>query len=97
MFAIWLTMLLHSHGDAVLRVKGILNVAGTANPVAVHAVQHLVHSPAHLNAWPDQDRRSRLVLIAKGLAPAAIERSFRTFGMTANGAPGAPAYQGGEA
>src|SRR6266446_3108587 len=64
-FGIWLTMLLHRHGDELLRVKGILNVADAATPVAVHAVQHLVHPPRHLSAWPDGDRRSRLVFIAR--------------------------------
>jgi G3E family GTPase len=78
-FGIWLTMLLHRHGSALLRVKGILNVADAATPVAVHAVQHLVHPPRHLDAWPDGDRRSRLVFIARGLDPALIERSFRAF------------------
>src|SRR5882757_9000175 len=78
-FGIWLTMLLHRHGDALLRVKGILNVADAVTPVAVHAVQHLVHTPRHLAAWPDSDRRSRLVFIARGLDPALIERSFRAF------------------
>jgi G3E family GTPase len=78
-FGIWLTMLLHRHGDALLRVKGILNVADAATPVAVHGVQHLVHPPRHLGAWPDGDRRSRLLFIARGLDPAVIERSFRAF------------------
>src|SRR4051812_17567250 len=78
-FGIWLTMLLHRHGNELLRVKGILNVADAATPVAVHAVQHLVHPPHHLDAWPDRDRRSRLVFIARGLDPALIERSFRAF------------------
>jgi G3E family GTPase len=78
-FGIWLTMLLHRHGEQLLRVKGILNVADAETPVAVHAVQHLVHPPRHLNGWPDGDRRSRLVFIARGLDPAVIERSFRAF------------------
>jgi len=65
-FGIWLTMLLHRHGNELLRVKGILTVADAATPVAVHAVQHLVHPPRHLGAWPDADRRSRLVFIAGG-------------------------------
>jgi G3E family GTPase len=80
-FGVWLTMLLNRHGDALLRVKGILNVADAATPVAVHAVQHLVHTPRHLDAWPREDRRSRLVFIARGLDPAVIERSFRAFSM----------------
>jgi G3E family GTPase len=90
-FGIWLTMLLHRHGEALLRVKGILNVAGTDTPVAVHGVQHLVHPPRHLTAWPDGDRRSRLVFITRGLDPAVLERSFRAFSSvphTANGSRG---------
>ena len=90
-FGIWLTMLLHRHGDELLRVKGILNVADAATPVAVHAVQQLVHPPRHLGAWPDRVRLSRLVFIARGLDPVVIERSFRAFSgvpQTANGSRG---------
>jgi len=79
MFGVWLTMLLNRHGEKVLRVKGILNVAGSATPVAVHGVQHLVHPPAHMAAWPDDDRQSRLVFVVDGLERAAIERSLRAF------------------
>jgi len=79
MFGVWLTMLLNRHGEKVLRVKGILNVAGSETPVAVHGVQHLVHPPVHMAAWPDEDRRSRLVFIVDGLDRAAIERSLGAF------------------
>ena len=51
-FGIWLTMLLHAHGERVLRVKGILNVFGLATPVVIHGVQHVIHPPAHLEVWP---------------------------------------------
>ena len=78
-FGLWLTMLLGRHGDRVLRVKGLLNVAGSDTPVAIHGVQHLVHVPTHLSAWPDADRRSRIVFITRGLDPALIERSLRAF------------------
>lgn len=78
-FGIWLTMLLNRHGDAVLRVKGILDIGGDAPPVAVHGVQHLVHPPVHMKAWPDNERRSRIVFIVKGLERAAIERSLFAF------------------
>jgi G3E family GTPase len=79
MFGVWLTMLLNRHGNGVLRVKGILNVAGSPTPVAVHGVQHLVHPPMHMAAWPDADRRSRLVFIVDGLECSAIERSLEAF------------------
>jgi Cobalamin synthesis protein cobW C-terminal domain len=43
-------------------------------------VQHLVHPPVHLRAWPDADRRSKIVFIVRGIEPAAIERSLAAFG-----------------
>jgi G3E family GTPase len=78
-FGIWLTMLLNRHGEKVLRVKGILNLAGEAAPVAIHGVQHLVHNPVHMDAWPDADRRSRIVFIVDGLDPRLIRRSLAAF------------------
>ena len=94
MFGVWLTMLLHRHGNEVLRVKGILNVAEVETPVAVHGVQHLVHAPRHMTAWPDANRRSRLVFIVKGLAPGAIERSLRAFSMMSARAHSSPSETG---
>jgi G3E family GTPase len=78
-FAIWLTMLLNRRGDDVLRVKGVLNVAGWDRPVALHAVQRLVHPPVHMRAWPDDDRRSRIVFIARGIERRVVERSLAAF------------------
>jgi G3E family GTPase len=53
-----------------------LNVAGFDTPVAVHGVQHLFHPPALLPAWPDAERRSRLVLIVKDLREEEIRQEF---------------------
>jgi G3E family GTPase len=78
-FGIWLTMLLHRHGDNVLRVKGLLRVVDVPAPVVVHGVQHLVHPPLHLDAWPSTDHRTRLVFIVRGLSRAVIERSLAVF------------------
>ena len=77
-------MLLQCHGQDVLRVKGLLNVLGADAPVAVHGVQHIVHPPVHLDAWPDADRRSRLVFIVQGLNPEDIEASLLAFNGLAN-------------
>jgi G3E family GTPase len=78
-FGVWLTMLLNRHGDKVLRVKGILNVAGEMAPVAIHGVQYLVHDPVHMTAWPDEDRRSRIVFIVDGVDPELVRRSLAAF------------------
>jgi G3E family GTPase len=80
---IWLSMLLHAHGERVLRVKGLLDVAGAAHPVVINGVQHVMHQPMHLDAWPDADRRSRLVFIVRDLSRDLIERSCRAFLMPA--------------
>ncbi len=78
-FGIWLTLLLHRHGDRIFRFKGILAIAGEERPVAVHGVQHLVHAPVHLEHWPEGPRNSRMVFILEGLDPERIRRSFLAF------------------
>jgi G3E family GTPase len=78
-FGIWLTMLVNRHGSRILRVKGMLSIVDETNPVAVHGVQHLVHPPQHLGAWPDGDRRSRLVFIVDGIEPDQVRRSLAVF------------------
>lgn len=83
-FGVWLTMLLHCHGESVLRVKGLLNVAGEATPVIINGVQHIVHPPAHLEAWPDADRRSRIVFVIRGNFQHALQDSLEAFNRLAN-------------
>jgi G3E family GTPase len=78
-FGIWLSMLLHSHGDEILRVKGIINVGKESSPVVIHGVQRLVHPPVHLPEWPDEDHASRIVFIVRGIERARIERSLAAF------------------
>ncbi|GGD98817.1 ATP-binding protein [Aureimonas endophytica] len=78
-FGIWLSMLLNRHGDRILRVKGILDLVGETRPVAVHGVQHLVHPPTHMAAWPTEQRSSRLVFIVDGLSEPRIRASLAAF------------------
>ena len=77
-FGIWLTMLLQARGQDILRVKGFLNVGG-AGPVLVNCVQHAVHPPVHLDGWPDDDRRSRLVFIGRGFEVGRLRESLAAF------------------
>ena len=81
-FGVWLTMLLQARGEDVLRVKGLLNV-GADGPLLVNGVQHAVHPPEHLDAWPDGDHRSRLVFIGRGFDGGGLERSLATFNAAA--------------
>jgi len=61
-------------GPRLLRVKGLIGLADNPDrPLLIHGAQHVFHAPRILNAWPDGERLSRLVVIADGVAPARIE------------------------
>jgi G3E family GTPase len=77
-FAVWLTMLLQSRGEDLLRVKGLLDVGGPG-PLLLNGVQHVIHPPVHLDRWPDDDRRTRIVFIGRGLDPSRVEASLAAF------------------
>ncbi len=76
-FVLWMNLLAGCRGAGLLRVKGIVNVEG--KPYAVQAVQTIVSEPVPLEAWPDDDRRSRLVFITRGMDAGEIRRTFATF------------------
>lgn len=78
-FGVWLSMLLRCHGERILRVKGILEVINSDQPIVIHGVQHCLHAPVHMPAWPEGPRSSRLVFIVRGLDIALLQRSFAAF------------------
>jgi G3E family GTPase len=75
-FARAMEALIALRGTDLLRVKGFLNVAGCAGPVVVQFVQHLAHPPVELDRWPDGDRSSRVVFIARDLREAQVRGLF---------------------
>ena len=74
--ALWLSLMTQMHGGALLRVKGLVAVVGEDRPLVIQTVQHMVVPARQLEAWPDDDHRTRLVFIARGL-PAATLASLR--------------------
>ncbi|MFG1419423.1 GTP-binding protein [Xanthobacter sp. V0B-10] len=77
---LFLELLRATHGASLLRLKGIVKVKEDESaPVVLHAVQHVLHPPARLSAWPDDDHRTRLVMIVRDLAPEVIQRLFNAF------------------
>jgi len=74
-------------GPDLLRVKGLLNVAGCRGPVVVQFVQHLAHPPVELDAWPDADHASRLVFITRNIPEAAVRNLFAAVRALAPPAP----------
>jgi G3E family GTPase len=79
-FAMFLDLLRSAHGPNLLRLKGIVKIAETPErPVVIHGVQHVFHPPAQLDAWPDKDRRTRMVFIVRDIAPKTISGLFDAF------------------
>jgi G3E family GTPase len=74
-----LDMLSQTHGANILRIKGLINLVEVDVPVAVHAVQHMFHPPVKLEEWPDDDQRSRLVIIARDLPKDQMQRIIDSY------------------
>jgi G3E family GTPase len=76
----FLELLRAMHGPNLLRMKGIVGLAEQPDhPVVIHGVQHVLHPPATLPGWPDDDRRTRLVFITRDIEPAVIEGLLAAF------------------
>lgn len=67
-----LATLLELRGARILRMKGLVNVAGEPGPRAVHAVHHTLYPSARLPAWPSEDHTTRLVFIGRGLEEGEV-------------------------
>ena len=70
-------------GSDLLRVKGLVNVAGEPGPVVVQGAQHVFHPPVTLEAWTSDDRRSRIVFITRNLSRESVESLFAAVGTLA--------------
>lgn len=77
-FTLWLSALLHRHGDRILRVKGLVRSSAGADPIVIHGVQHAMHPPIHL-VGADDGQKSFLVFITRGLDRASIASSLTRF------------------
>jgi G3E family GTPase len=76
-FARALGGLAQDRGNDLLRVKGLVRFADRPDrPAVVQAAQHAMFSPEWLDAWPDDDERSRLVFIVQDMAPDEILARF---------------------
>jgi G3E family GTPase len=77
--ALWLDSLLSLHGADVLRLKGLVRIAGIQEPLVVQAVHHVLHSLARLPARAEAawaSTGSEIVVIQRGLSEAGLRASF---------------------
>jgi G3E family GTPase len=79
-FSAALDLVSRLRGPDLLRVKGLVNVVGERGPVVVQGVQHIFHPTVTLEAWPSDDRRSRLVFITRNIPRETVEQLFAAVG-----------------
>lgn len=79
-FRDWLDWITALRGPDILRVKGLIRVSGIEGPVLIQGVQQVFHPPKELSSWPGDDRRSRVVIIARDVPEEALRRSLLMFG-----------------
>ena len=61
-------------GPGLLRVKGLVNIAGEpGKPAVIQGAQHILHTMTWLDRWPDADERSRIIFIAQGTTRAELK------------------------
>ncbi len=76
----FLDLLRSAHGDKLLRMKGVIELAeDKSRPLVVHGVQKLLHPPVRLPEWPDAQRGTRLVLITLDMPEDYVRRLFAAF------------------
>jgi G3E family GTPase len=78
--AMFVDLLRSAHGEKLLRMKAIVMLSDDpSRPLVLHAAQSTLHPPARLEAWPGEDRRTRLVLITKDLEEDFVRELFDAF------------------
>jgi G3E family GTPase len=79
-FEMFIDLLRSLHGPKLLRLKGIVKLAEQpATPLVIHGVQHVMHPPVRLERWPDDDERTRIVLITRDLRANEVQPLFDAF------------------
>lgn len=86
-FSTALDQLLQTHGERLLRIKGLLAVAGDPLPRVLHCVRHTRYPATSLPAWPDAETaRSRLVFIVRDLSQDQVQAFFAAEGLVSTAA-----------
>jgi G3E family GTPase len=77
LLTIWLSALLHAHGDRIVRVKGMIRTSNRRSRIALHGVQHLLHAPTHIEG--DEVDESYLIFITRDFDSDRLQAAFTDF------------------
>jgi G3E family GTPase len=75
-FSRFMATLMALRGADLLHVDGTLNVAACRGPVVVQFMQHIAQTPVELQAWPDDDRVSRLAFTTRNVEEKMVRNLF---------------------
>ncbi len=79
-FSVWLTALMHRHGDKILRFKGVVPLERTGRALVLQSVRHRVSEPEHLDlASADDGIGFGLVFICDGDFEMRVRLSMQKF------------------
>ena len=73
----WLSYLLRSRGQDILRMKGVLNFKGEPRRYVFHGV-HMIFDGQLERPWGDSARENRLVFIGRNLDRGELEAGFES-------------------
>lgn len=77
---LFVELLRSAHAPKLLRLKGLIKtVEDPSHPLVIQGVRHVFAEPRRLDAWPDDDRRTRLVAIGEDLEPDLLARLYAAF------------------
>lgn len=66
--------LCQTHGERLLRLKGIIHAEDQIFPLAIHAVHYTPYPPTLLEGWQEEHPLSRIVVIGKGIDEQAVRK-----------------------
>ena len=76
----FLDLLRSTHGEQLLRMKGIVEtLEDRERPLVIHGVQKVLHPPVRLAKWPEGARGVRIVMIIFDMPADYVERLFAAF------------------
>ena len=79
-YDLFVELLRSAHGPKLLRLKGLVAIVEEpGRPLVLQGVRHVFAEPRFLDAWPDGDRRTRLVAIGENLEPDLLARLYAAF------------------
>ena len=62
-------------GSRMLRLKGLIAIKEMpGRPAVIHGVKHVMSAPDFLDCWPNEDRRTRIVFIVRGVPRHFVSR-----------------------